>query len=151
VTYRAVGIGEILWDRFPDGDRVGEDADGERLIATLAKQGLSTSYLQKDAVHPTGIMRVKLQQGQSSYAIEKPAAWDYLELTGDLKNRGAELDAVAYVDNVGAGDAFAGTLAAGHFSNAPLEQIADRATAVGAYVGSHAGALPSLPPEYCGS
>ena len=120
MTYRVAGIGEILWDRFPDGDRLGgapanfafhagqlgaaarmvsrlgRDADGERLAEQLEKRGLSTEFLQRDATHPTGVVRVELKDGQPSYVIESPAAWDYLKLTDELKNLATNVDAICF-------------------------------------------------------
>jgi fructokinase len=120
MTRRVAGIGEVLWDRFPDGDRlggapanftfhagqlgatarivsrIGRDADGDRLAGLLEKRGLSGEFLQRDAAYPTGLVRVKLQDGQPSYVIESPAAWDFIELTDDLKKLAAGLDAVCF-------------------------------------------------------
>jgi fructokinase len=120
MTRRVAGIGEVLWDRFPDGDRlggapanfafhagqlgaaaqivsrIGRDADGDRLAGLLEKRGLPVESLQRDSAHPTGLVRVELRDGQPSYVIESPAAWDFLELTDDLKKLAASLDAVCF-------------------------------------------------------
>lgn len=120
MTYHVAGIGEILWDRFPDGDRlggapanfafhagqlgatsriisrIGRDADGDRLAGLLEERDLSGDYLQRDPVYPTGIVRVELNQGQPSYVIESPVAWDYLELTDELKSFASRLDAICF-------------------------------------------------------
>ena len=117
---RVIGIGEVLWDRFPDGDRlggapanfafhagqlgattrivsrIGSDDDGNRLADELQKHGLPTEFLQRDATYPTGLVRVELAHGQPNYVIEKPAAWDFLELTQDLKNLAADVDAISF-------------------------------------------------------
>ncbi len=120
MTYRVAGIGEVLWDRFSDGDRLGgasanfafhagqlgaharivsrlgRDADGDRLASLLEQRGLSGEYLQWDDTHPTGIVRVKLDHGQPSYLIESPAAWDHLELIARLRAFAGELDALCF-------------------------------------------------------
>ena len=120
MSFRVAGIGELLWDRFPDGDRlggapanfafhagqlgaeawivsrVGRDADGRRLVESLARQKLATNFIQRDAMHPTGTVRIKLNEGQPSYVIESSVAWDYLELTDDLKSLATSLDAVCF-------------------------------------------------------
>ena len=120
MSFRVAGIGELLWDRFPDGDRLGgapanfafhagqlgaearivsrlgRDADGSRLIESLARQKLATNFIQRDPSHPTGLVRVEIKEGQPTYLIENPSAWDYLELTGELKGLAATLDAVCF-------------------------------------------------------
>jgi fructokinase len=120
VSFRIAGIGELLWDRFPDGDRlggapanfafhagqlgaqsriisrVGQDPDGDRLIESLLSQGLATDLIQRDESHPTGTVRVSLKEGQPSYTIESPVAWDFIELTDPMKALAVTLDAVFF-------------------------------------------------------
>jgi len=115
-----IGLGEILWDRFPDGDRlggapanvafhagqlgargvpasrIGIDADGERLASELKARGLSLEAVQRDPLRPTGIVRVTLDQGQPSYVIEPDSAWDGLEFTPEWEALAARADAVCF-------------------------------------------------------
>ncbi len=115
-----VGIGEILWDRFPDGDRlggapanfafqagqlgakaqvvarVGRDSDGERIRQQLRDAGISLDFLQQDDNHPTGTVIVKLDDGQPTYTITRNVAWDYLEATTSLMDLAAHVDAVCF-------------------------------------------------------
>ncbi len=115
-----IGIGEVLWDRFPDGDRlggapanvafhaaqlgacgipvsrIGQDVDGDRLAAALNFHGLPLKAIQRDSLHPTGIVRVTLDRGQPSYAIEEEAAWDALEFSPELERLAASADAVCF-------------------------------------------------------
>ncbi len=112
-----VGIGEILWDRFPTGDRlggapanfayhaaqlgaesyvvsrVGNDPDGEAITRRLSGR---TDYLQHDYDQPTGVVNVTLHDGEPTYAIADPAAWDFLVLTDDLRQLAARTDAVCF-------------------------------------------------------
>ena len=112
-----VGIGEILWDRFPTGDRlggapanfayhaaqlgaesyvvsrVGDDPDGEGIRRRLSGR---TDYLQRDYAQPTGVVRVTLHGGEPIYDIADPAAWDFLVLTDDLRQLAARVDAVCF-------------------------------------------------------
>ena len=115
-----VGVGEVLWDRFPDGDRlggapanfafharqlgararivsrVGRDPEGDRLTAQLSKEGMDLTGLQRDPRHPTGTVRVQLHEGQPTYTIVTDAAWDFLEMTAELKALAAQTDAVCF-------------------------------------------------------
>jgi fructokinase len=115
-----VGIGEVLWDRFPQGDllggapanfafhagqlgaagrivsRLGRDADGDRLAAELSAQGVSIDYLQRDDKFPTGTVLVQLKDGQPSYEISTPVAWDYLEWTPQLEELARQTDGVSF-------------------------------------------------------
>lgn len=99
-----VAIGEILWDVFPDDrriggapanfvyylnklgesaaliSRVGQDSLGVQALAACRSAGLITDFIQKDYVHPTGRVRVELdEKGIPDFEIEKDAAWDFLE------------------------------------------------------------------------
>jgi fructokinase len=117
---RVAGIGEILWDRFPDGDRlggapanfafhagqlgadaqivsrIGNDPDGEQLARLLSTRGLSDAFIQRTDLHATGIVRVEINAGQPTYIIEQPAAWDFIEMSDELKALASELDAVCF-------------------------------------------------------
>ncbi|MGV3608526.1 MAG: carbohydrate kinase family protein [Planctomycetaceae bacterium] len=115
-----VGIGEILWDRFPDGDRLGgapanfafqagqlgakaqvvarlgRDSDGDRILTELAREGVSLEFLQRDDFHPTGTVLVELREGQPTYTITQNVAWDFLEATPALMDLAAHVDAVCF-------------------------------------------------------
>ena len=115
-----VGLGEVLWDRFPDGDRlggspanfafhagqlgaraklvsrVGLDSHGDRLLVALAEQGVDRKFLQKDAQHQTGLVRVKLVDNQPNYDIVRPVAWDFINWTAEVAALANATDAVAF-------------------------------------------------------
>ncbi len=100
-----VGIGDLLWDIFPDGrkvaggapfnfafhchqlghpativSRVGDDDLGRELREEVRRLGLDDEYVQTDREHPTGTVRVTVGgNGQPSYEIVEGAAWDFLE------------------------------------------------------------------------
>lgn len=105
----ALIFGEVLYDHFPDGStvlggapfnvawhlqgfgtqprlisRVGMDAEGERVAATMNAWGMDTSGLQRDAHHPTGTVRVSLNQGQPSFDILADQAYDYIDASEAL-------------------------------------------------------------------
>src|SRR5262245_9574164 len=100
-----VGIGELLWDVYPDGrkvaggapfnfafhchqlghpaimvSRVGDDDLGRELRAEVRRLGMIDEHIQTDPVHPTGTVTVQLDiAGQPTYTITEDVAWDYVE------------------------------------------------------------------------
>ena len=97
-------IGEILWDIFPDGkkiggapanfayymsrlgekvaliSRVGQDSLGYEALSCCREAGLTTEFIQKDEIYPTGKVRVDLDnEGLPVFEIETNAAWDFIE------------------------------------------------------------------------
>lgn len=113
-------IGEVLFDCFPDYDRlggapanvaamlamlgdhaltvaaVGRDPDGDRAVRELAALGVDTELLQRSA-RPTGTVTVRLDAaGMASYTFAEDPAWDHLELTPGLRARCAEAGALYF-------------------------------------------------------
>lgn len=105
-----VGVGELLWDIFPDGrrpggapanvayhagqlglrgvvySRVGRDPLGDELVEFLDRQGLSSACVGRDRDHPTGRVTVDLARpDRPSYTIHEDAAWDYLAPAGPIE------------------------------------------------------------------
>lgn len=100
-----VGIGELLWDVFPDGrkvaggapfnfavhchqlghpaavvSRVGDDDLGCELREEVRRLGLTDEFIQTDREHPTGTVRVSVDAaGQPAYTITEGVAWDSIE------------------------------------------------------------------------
>jgi fructokinase len=119
--FTIVGLGELLWDIFPQGkqlggapanfaymtallgdrgivaSRVGEDRLGQEAIWQLKSSGLDTSYVQKDGAHPTGSVLVKLDsKGQADYKFCADVAWDHLEWTEQWQELALSADAVCF-------------------------------------------------------
>ncbi|RKY56243.1 MAG: carbohydrate kinase [Candidatus Neomarinimicrobiota bacterium] len=105
-------VGEILWDSLPDGlflggapfnvayqlsslgekvaiaSKIGNDNLGERVIQILKDKKIASDLIQVDSSVPTGIVNVSLDHsGSANYEFMNTSAWDYLELTEDLKKR----------------------------------------------------------------
>jgi fructokinase len=103
---RVLVVGEVLWDLFPDSIRlggaalnfaahtkrlqhkpilisaVGTDELGEEAVRAITALGLDTSFLQITERFKTGTARVQLGPcHQTSFAIERPAAYDAVELS----------------------------------------------------------------------
>ncbi|WP_411826869.1 carbohydrate kinase family protein [Luteolibacter sp. AS25] len=115
------GIGEILWDILPGGNRlggapanfashcrqlgniafpvasVGTDILGSQAIAELEEAGNSTQYIQRTSSYPTGRVFVSLDsQGKPCYSILEEVAWDHLEFTPELEALATKLDATCF-------------------------------------------------------
>ena len=118
-----IGIGEILWDVFPDGPRfggapanfacsvaelarerihvytaggVGADDLGGRAIEALHLHGVDTSCVAM-VDRPTGQVLVELDAaGGASYAFAANAAWDNFAWSEELQKLAARADAVCF-------------------------------------------------------
>jgi len=116
-----VGLGELLWDVLPTekhlggapanfafmtamlGDcgiiasRVGDDSLGHEALQQLEQTSLDVSHVQLDAAHPTGTVRVELDdKGKPTYTIQEDVAWDYIEFTPDWQELAGRADAVCF-------------------------------------------------------
>ena len=119
--FLVVGLGELLWDIFPDssqlggapanfaymtsmlGDtgivasRVGRDELGLAAKERLETLHLSTNYIQFDSAHRTGIVKVQVDPaGQPTYDIVQSVAWDFFEWTPEWRKLAARADAVCF-------------------------------------------------------
>lgn len=117
MSKKVICFGEILWDVFPGGEKiggaplnvalrlkslgiattivskVGKDQLGKRLIDFIHQQGIGTEYIQQDAQFETGKVNVTLDQnGAASYEIAYPAAWDKIDLVPTLEEEVAQAD-----------------------------------------------------------
>ncbi len=122
MTAPIVGIGELLWDVYPDGrkvaggapfnfafhchqlghsavivSRVGNDDLGRELRERVRELGLSDEYIQTDEEHPTGTVQVTLDANKvPTYTITENVAWDYIEWDEQLKGLATVCRAVCY-------------------------------------------------------
>ena len=120
-AYTVVGLGELLWDVFPKGkelggapanfaymtsllgdygivaSRVGSDALGRTAGRRLERIGLRSRYLQIDAKHATGTVKVEVDPaGQPTFEIAESVAWDFFEWTPEWERLAATADAVCF-------------------------------------------------------
>jgi len=115
-----VGIGEMLWDVFPEGKKlggaplnfshhcgqlgasahpvsaVGVDSDGAEIRQILASKNLPDAQVQTDTAHPTGRVNVTLQNGKPTYEILAEVAWDYIRFDQNLRDLASRADAVCF-------------------------------------------------------
>ena len=101
---KIICFGEILWDIFEEGkklggapfnvtnslkdlgadvefiSRIGKDFLGNEILKELKSRGVSTIFLQEDPIYPTGKVTVDIDSdGSAKYEIDNDSAWDYIE------------------------------------------------------------------------
>jgi fructokinase len=87
----------LLGDRGIVASRVGRDQLGKDIRVSLAKAGITDQFLQCDDSRPTGTVLVQVDaSGQPKFEITEPAAWDFLEWTGDWQELAKSADAVCF-------------------------------------------------------
>jgi fructokinase len=116
-----VGLGEVLWDVFPEGPRfggapanfachaamlgaeavmvsqVGDDELGQRAIASLRGHGVNTDHIGRSGDSPTGTVQVELDEaGKPRFEIRERVAWDSIPWSDDLEALAARADAVCF-------------------------------------------------------
>jgi len=119
--FNVAGIGELLWDVFPEWRRmggapvnfachcsqlgargipvscVGEDEAGLELVRSVAALGLETDFLQVNPEVPSGSVRVRLDAGgKPVYEIREHVAWDFIRLDDRLRALAPIVDAVCF-------------------------------------------------------
>lgn len=97
-------FGEVLFDCFPDGrvvlggapfnvawhcqafglnpvfiSRVGKDKLGDEISSAMQDWGMEIGGVQVDDIHPTGVVEVKIIDGEPSYEIVPDSAWDFID------------------------------------------------------------------------
>jgi fructokinase len=108
---RVLSIGEILWDMFPDQERlggaalnfcanvgrlgdsaalitaVGNDVRGRAALDSMKQLGLPTEFVQVAADRATGVAQVTTTAaGDPCFEIPRPAAFDRVSMTPELRD-----------------------------------------------------------------
>ena len=121
MSFRIVGIGEVLWDLLPGGrqlggapanftyhatalgadtrlvSRVGRDALGRETLERLTQLGVSTECVEVDEQIPTGSVGVTVNaDGQPQYEIFENVAWDAIRGEAAAQRAVAGADAVCF-------------------------------------------------------
>ena len=119
--FTIAGIGELLWDVFPEKEvlggapvnfayhvtalgatgvpvsTIGDDYRGSKALEELGKKGLMTSAISMRTDYPTGYVDILVNDdGSASYRFPDEVAWDYLEINSDAEKLRKELDAVCF-------------------------------------------------------
>jgi fructokinase len=111
--------GEVLWDRFPDGhrlggapanvawhlgmaggwarlvSRVGDDEDGRRAIQQMSAV-CDADLVQVDATRATGEVTVELVAGEPRYTLVPGRAWERIQCTTDVATALREASVLVY-------------------------------------------------------
>jgi fructokinase len=115
------GIGETLWDVYPDAARfggapanfachsaalgaeswmasaVGVDELGDRALDTLKSAGVQCDGIVRHREHDTGQVLVAIDSsGQASYRFAEDSAWDHLQWSAALEVLAKQCDAVCF-------------------------------------------------------
>jgi fructokinase len=118
---KAVSFGEVLWDVFADGKKiggaplnlalrmqslgcsaaiisaVGHDKDGAEIMGYVQDKGLDTGGIIATEGYPTGLVQVHINEGGSaSYEISYPSAWDKITVTPYAKSLAQSADVLIY-------------------------------------------------------
>src|ERR1700676_184009 len=120
-NYLTIGLGDLLWDLFPEGkqlggapanfaymtsllgdegivvSRVGTDALGRGAGRRLERLGVRASHLQLDRDHPTGTVKVSVDPaGQPTLQIAESVALAFFEWTPEWRALAQRADAVCF-------------------------------------------------------
>jgi fructokinase len=120
-NFIVIGLGELLWDMFPEGkqlggapanfaymtrllgdegivaSRVGGDALGRAAGRRLERLGVRANHVQLDPAHSTGTVKVAVDPaGQPTFEIAESVAWDFFEWTPEWRALAARADAVCF-------------------------------------------------------
>ena len=116
-----VAIGELLWDVFPSGPRlggapvnfachaaalgadvsllsgVGSDSLGDRAFQELERHVVQTVGLQRSENYPTGAVQVAVNSaGQATYQFGEDDAWDHLQWFDHYETLAGKADAICF-------------------------------------------------------
>jgi fructokinase len=116
-----VGLGEVLWDIFSEGEKfggapanfachaaglggnvqmvsgLGTDSLGDRGVESLTTHLVGTGYIQRDPDRPTGTVHVTVDEyGIADYLFADNTAWDHLRWNDRLAQLAAALDVVCF-------------------------------------------------------
>lgn len=109
MSAKIISVGEVLWDIFPDGKKlggapanfayiaaslglessiisaIGNDALGENAIKLLRKKGVNTIFTRTP--YPTGTVNVSINNyGIPTYDIKENVAWDHILYLNEAKD-----------------------------------------------------------------
>jgi fructokinase len=121
MSFKVIGIGEVLWDLLPGGPqlggapanfacharalgghagvitRIGRDQFGREILDRFQQMGFSDAMVQTDDETPTGTVSVTLNgSGIPHYVIHENVAWDRIEFTAAAARAIGGADAICF-------------------------------------------------------
>jgi fructokinase len=106
-SYPIILFGEVLFDHFPNGEkvmggapfnvawhtqafgqkphfisRVGTDPTGNQIRSAMRTWGMNLDFLQQDSTYPTGQVQVTVEHGEPAYSILADQAYDHIQILG---------------------------------------------------------------------
>jgi fructokinase len=121
MSFKIIGIGEVLWDLLPSGSqlggapanfayhahalgadacvvtRVGKDDFGQEILRRFQQQEIADGTVQVDEKAPTGVVTVTLSDnGIPTYNIRENAAWDQISVTPAALTAIQQADAICF-------------------------------------------------------
>lgn len=131
---RVVCFGEVLWDLFPSGKKIGgaplnvafrlsqrgisttlisaigEDTLGKELKTVIEEIGIS-AHLQINPTYSTGSVGVQLdEEGSATYTVESPVAWDAIIYESTIERYVEEANCLVFGSLVTRGESSKNTL-----------------------------------------
>jgi fructokinase len=142
---RPLIVGEVLFDLMPDGtrvlggapfnvawhlaafglhplviSRVGDDDEGDEVLAAMESWGMETSGVQRDQARPTGTVRVELDAGEPTFEILPDQAYDHVDGDRAARSISGEMFSILYHGSL---------IARGDVSRSALERVRGEAGA----------------------
>ncbi len=120
MSFRVVGICEVLWDLLPSGPqlggapanfayhagqlgagvqvitRVGRDAYGQKILQRFKEMNIDGGTVQLDDQLPTGTVNVLLNGGTPQFAIHRNVAWDALSSPQEAQEAAQSASAICF-------------------------------------------------------
>lgn len=118
-TKTVVGLGEVLWDVFPEGKKlggapanfayhvaqlgldgivvsaIGNDELGDEIVASFEEKGLP--HMLETSTCPTGTVQVSVnERGVPQYTIEEGVAWDNIQYNETLRALANRTDCICF-------------------------------------------------------
>ncbi|HWD93330.1 MAG TPA: carbohydrate kinase [Verrucomicrobiae bacterium] len=120
MSFKVIGIGEVLWDLLPSGPqlggapvnfayharqmgadvqvitRVGKDGYGCQILQRFKEMNIDTGAVQWDDRLPTGVATVSIDGGTPHFTINNNAAWDALGVSEEALDAVRSASAICF-------------------------------------------------------